>query len=267
MSKPRLVGVLSGGNSNHSALVSDSADNRFVVRIDGINPITIGLNRRVEWTALQHAAKAHLAPVPRYFNPELGCLVCDYLAGSSPAEFDPQAIASLAHNIHRLPPVHTRLHLEERLTRYYRQLEHSADLEQILNAGREYCQQLARGAGKLRLCHGDLLSANRLQQGERLVALDWEYACMAEPVYEFAVIAMGDQLSVTQIDALLQAYGADDTEQRKRFERYCLLYRCLEVFWYLALPPTAERSRWVRSELPVKISSLLAELEASRESY
>ena len=76
------------------------------------------------------------------------------------------------------------------------------------------------------------------------------------------MIAMGDQLSATQVDALLQACGADSAEQRWRFERYCLLYRCLEVLWYLALPPTAERSSWVKEELPARMSSLAAELES-----
>ena len=76
-SMPEVVRVLGSGLSNHNVLVRCEAS--YVVRIDGINPAHHGLNRQTEWRAIESAAAAGLAPRPRYFNPELGCLVCDYL--------------------------------------------------------------------------------------------------------------------------------------------------------------------------------------------
>jgi thiamine kinase len=60
---PEMVRVLTEGVSNFSVLVQSGA--RFVVRIDGINPATNGLNRHTEWRSLRAASDAGLAPQPR----------------------------------------------------------------------------------------------------------------------------------------------------------------------------------------------------------
>ncbi len=77
-SAPEVVRVLTPGVSNFSVLVQ--AQQHFVVRIDGLNPSAHGLSRQTEWRTLEAAHRAGLAPTPRYCNPELGSLVCDYLA-------------------------------------------------------------------------------------------------------------------------------------------------------------------------------------------
>jgi hypothetical protein len=76
--RPTAVTLLGDGLSNYSVQVA-SGDLHFVVRIDGIIPSQHGLNRQIEWRALSNAAAAELAPTPRYFNPDLGTLVCDFL--------------------------------------------------------------------------------------------------------------------------------------------------------------------------------------------
>ena len=75
---PHIQGRLAGGLSNYSVLVVAGA-RRFVIRVDGVRPAAHGLNRQGEWRALRSASDQQLAPCPRYFNPELGTLVCDYL--------------------------------------------------------------------------------------------------------------------------------------------------------------------------------------------
>ena len=75
--RPNVVRTLTPGFSNFSVLVE--CGRHFVVRIDGLDPASNGLNRQAEWRTIEAAHKAGLAPHPRYFNPEVGSLVCDYL--------------------------------------------------------------------------------------------------------------------------------------------------------------------------------------------
>ena len=107
---PRYQRLLASGQSNHSVLVA-TGDKRFVVRIDGVDPRRLGLNRAAEWRAQQQASARHLAPAPRYFNPELGSLVSDYLPPETVVEGEraPEPVARLLRAIHRLPPLRHRL--------------------------------------------------------------------------------------------------------------------------------------------------------------
>ncbi len=87
------------------------------------------------------------------------------------------------------------------------------------------------------LCHNDLLRANRIYSAGRLWAVDWEYAAMASPWYDIAVVINGDSLSAPDTEALLNAYlgRAADERERDMLHQYGCIYRYLELLWYLAL--------------------------------
>ena len=237
--RPELLGRLDSGLSNYSVLVQAGA--RLVVRIDGPRVIDNGLNRQAEWRALQDAHAAGLAPAPRYFNPELGALVCDYLPPDPPREQSLQEIAALLRAIHALPPRHQRLDLRARLQRYESQLAQCAPrrARQLAPRGariRDLLGELDTAAAALVPCHNDLLAANRLYSGARLYALDWEYSAMAEPLYDLAVTAHGDDLDAAGSLALLRAYlgRRETTQERARLQRCGCVYRFLEILWYAA---------------------------------
>jgi thiamine kinase-like enzyme len=235
---PRIVSVLTPGLSNVSVLVE--AGHRFVVRIDGIDPAAHSINRQGEWHSLAAACRAGLAPRPRYFNPELGSLVCDYL---EPDDRQPLAIADIArllHGIHQLPPRHHRLDLAERLLGYEKHLAQrdparATELAPYRTAVRGVLASASEVACPAVLCHHDLLRANRLYSGGRLLALDWEYSAMGNPWYDLAVVIAGDSLAAVEADRLLQAYlgrPASTGEYRLVLQLGCV-YRYLELVWYL----------------------------------
>ena len=62
--EPTVIKQLSGGLSNYSFLVE--SEQKFVVRIDGIDATALGLSRHSEWVLLHRVAQAGLAPTPRY---------------------------------------------------------------------------------------------------------------------------------------------------------------------------------------------------------
>jgi len=238
-SAPETIRLLGRGVSNFSILVG--ASKRFVVRIDGINPATNGLNRQAEWRALQAASAAGLAPAPRYFNPDLTSLVCDYLVPDENREPDPGDVATLLREIHRLPARHSRLDLAERILRYEKQLEHAGQaLPPVMVRGRAQLQQMLhdinRRAPAAVLCHNDLLQANRIYSGGRLWAIDWEYCAMGSPWYDLAVIIVGDSLDPARASSLLEAYLGTpaSAEHWSDLRQYACIYRYLELLWYLA---------------------------------
>ncbi len=206
-SPPRVLQPLGQGLSNHSFLL-EADTRRFVLRLDGLSPHAHGLNRQTEWRVLHNACSAGLAPAPRYCNPELGALVCDYLAPDPPAAEDPAAIAALLRAIHRLPAIHARLDLAERSRRYEHTLQ-AADgddwhaLAPLAEPLGLLLRQAETLAGPLVLCHNDLLRSNRLSSNGRLWAVDWEYAAMGSAWFDLAAVLAGDELPEASGQALL----------------------------------------------------------------
>jgi thiamine kinase len=269
-SAPEVVRVLTPGVSNFSVLVR--AEQHFVVRIDGLNPSAHGLSRQTEWRTLEAAHRAGLAPAPRYCNPELGSLVCDYLAPEDAHVVKVADVARLLRAIHSLPARHHRLDLGERILRYEKQIEHRGrSLGDALRNCHHQVAALLRAMSRQPadrvLCHNDLLRANRIYSAGRLWAVDWEYAAMASPWYDIAVVINGDSLSASDTDALLIAYLGRVADERERdmLHQYGCIYRYLELLWYLAL----DKQMLEPSAIEKKSSALLNMLngaQSSRES-
>ncbi len=236
--EPRVAAALEPGFSNDSIQVA-SADGRcFVVRLDGVDPSHHGISRQAEWRALHSGHAAGIAPRPRYFNPDLGALVCDYLPRDAEQPQRPQDIAHLLRCIHALPPLHHRLDLAERTARYRRHSRAaSADIAQALaavNGTVDAVLAWQRQQTSLCLCHNDLLVANRIVSGGRLQALDWEYCAMGSAWFDLAVVCAGDELARADSEALLTAYLQQPPQPAdwQHLAAYTLLYRHIEVLWF-----------------------------------
>jgi len=257
---PEFLQILSGGISNFSALVG--ADQRFVVRIDGVNPGLNGLNRQAEWRALHSAYRAGIAPCPRYFNPDLGSLVCDYLEPEPSANETVSQVAALLAAIHSLPARHHRMSLGERITRYEKQRA----LRGQTNSALDHCRQPIRALLKTSeqrqttpvLCHNDLLRANRIVHRGSLWAIDWEYCAMGDPLYDLAVVIEGDSLTRQDANLLVKHYLGRQPDQGEReiLLHYGYLYRYLEILWYVAQPEPLMGAHLLRE----KTAALLEEL-------
>ena len=63
-------------------------------------------------------------------------------------------------------------------------------------------------------CHNDLLTANFLDDGERLRILDWEYAGMGNRFFDLANFASHHDLGPDEEAALLAAYFGESTPGR-----------------------------------------------------
>ncbi|MFT4822398.1 MAG: thiamine kinase-like enzyme [Halioglobus sp.] len=246
LAPPVVVRTLSPGLSNYSVLVESKR--KFVVRIDGLNPAVIGLSRASEWRALQCASASGIAPVPRYFNPDLGSLVYDYLAPDKASDLSLESVAALLRKIHQLPPIHFRMDLRERILRHEKHIEHAGSkLPTVLTRSRESVLSLIDSASAELaspvLCHNDLLSANRITSGGRLSAIDWEYCAMGSPWFDLAVVCVGDELSASETETLLSNYlqRVPQSRERQSLAKHQCIYRYIELLWFCALEDISER--------------------------
>ncbi|MEH6590122.1 MAG: phosphotransferase [Halioglobus sp.] len=252
--KPDIIRNLSSGLSNYSILVD--AGKRFVVRIDGLNPVALGLNRQAEHRVLTTASAAGIAPQPAYYNPDLGVLVYQYVEAIETRDSDIENTASLIRKIHSLPHIHFRLDLRERLTRYEKHIEHRGDkLPQELAAARKRTLQMLSSlhnrAQDLVLCHNDLHSANRITTAQgHLVAIDWEYTGMTSRWFELAVTAVSDELSEAQKSVLVSSYlnRTPDAEEQDLFAKHQHIYRYLELLWFYCLDNKKDRARYITAQ-------------------
>lgn len=252
---PHLDYPLAGGLSNHNFLVG-AAGQRYVVRIDGVSPNRHGLNRQVEFLALQAASDAGLAPTPRYFNPELGVIVCDYLPPDPIQQPTATDLASLCRQIHSLPARHHRLDLAGRVRRYESLLERAAKPLPPQGVRKAIEKKLSQSAAlnvPATLCHNDLLPANLIISGGKLLALDWEYVAMGNPWFDLAVACKGQAYSPAQIDRFLFYYLQRDPEDsdREQLKLFGVLYRYIELLWHLEQLAANAASVYLQSNLPL----------------
>jgi len=262
-----LVTPLSGGSINSSFLVQTSDTRQFVVRVNADRNTIASHNPLLEWRALNLASEAGLGPTPRYFNLDLGTLVCDYLPPDSKQHTLPADVGQLLRKIHALPAVHTRLQLKEQLARYeHLALKQAGQLPQLIQQTQQPVHKLLTAlAGKREpwvLCHNDLLFANRLYCNEVLYALDWEYCAMGVCWFDLAVVAAGDELDEHARCELLKHYFAIECvseAQQQRLADYMLVYRYLELLWYYNLEDPQERATQVNQQRLAKLELALSQ--------
>lgn len=232
---PHLEHRLGGGLSNHNFLVR-AAHLLFVVRIDGINPNHHGLSRQVEFRALESAAGAGIAPHPCYFNPELGALVCEYLAPDQSQASTPIDVARLCQHIHALPHRRHRLDLDARIRRYTALLKRTGKPlpKTDLTSGIDQLLPQCETSNPV-LCHNDLLPANLLRSGDRLYALDWEYCAMGNRWFDLAVAADGQGYSDESREIFLHTYLERMPVEKdwQQLQWHGVIYRYLELLWHL----------------------------------
>ena len=65
-------------------------------------------------------------------------------------------------------------------------------------------------------CHNDLLAANFLHDGERIVIVDWEYAGMGDPFFDLGNFAVNNELDDAGEERLLEAYFGEPATPRRR---------------------------------------------------
>jgi thiamine kinase-like enzyme len=87
---------------------------------------------------------------------------------------------------------------------------------------------------RLAACHHDLHHRNFIDDGRRLLAVDWEYAGPGDPAADLASCIGYNGLRADGIDALLAGYGHAGAELRERVAQLAWIFDCLWFGWNAA---------------------------------
>ncbi len=240
--KPVVIRALEGGLTNQNFLLS-AGDKRFVLRINSPISDALNLDRVTEAQVLLLADTAGVCAPLVYCDSAYQYLITEHLAGevwSVDVADGLSQLAQLLRKIHQLPPVDAVLDVESKASHYWRSINQSEKKNRLpdLHAlDAEVIEHIA--AAKLLsqgncLCHNDLLKDNLVLAAGKLYAIDWEYAAMADPFYELAVIVEGHGFTHQQQQIFLSAYLDRDAQPKDwwRLNHWRIIYAYLTVLWY-----------------------------------
>ena len=209
--------VLGGGITNHNVKVTRPGG-VFVLRVAGRDTDLLGIDRTVELAATRAADELGIGPeVVDFVEPE-GWLVTRFVDGAippperlrEPAQL--RRVADAVHAFHRGRSIPGRFDALE-VVEAYRDtaLARGATLPDEFAHAYELARRIAerRADQPPRPCHNDLLNANFIDAGERLVIVDWEYAGMGDPFFDLANFSINHELDADGRALLLAGYAGD----------------------------------------------------------
>jgi aminoglycoside phosphotransferase (APT) family kinase protein len=228
----RAFEPLSGGSRNHVYRVGRPPQ-AVAVRVAGEGDVQLGVFRESEVLA-QRAAAAHgLAPRVIHVSLAEGVLVDDWVAGSPWTRAEarsPESIRRVAQwlqALHSVPPPAQlqRVDFLGSLLHYCALLPATRVPASLLAEAQAWRGQLGEPLRAV-LCHHDLHHANILDTGEAILAVDWEYAGLGDPIMDLAGFAAYQQLDAQGAQALVGAYGES---RRINLERLAIARQLFEA--------------------------------------
>lgn len=227
---PREGGVepLEGGITNRNFRVNFGGTD-YVVRLPGKDTGLLGIDREAERLATRKAAELELGPRVAAMLDRPPCLVTCFVESRdvTPAELrEPDALAAIGrglrsfHDSGLLLP--TDFYVSQIVSDYAevaraRGNEPPDDFEDALANARKVVKAVRNHPEHRPLpCHNDLLTANFLHDGERIMIVDWEYAGMGDRFFDLGNFAVNNELGDADEERLLEAYFGEPATQRRR---------------------------------------------------
>jgi thiamine kinase-like enzyme len=227
---PREGGVrpLAGGITNRNFRVNFGGTD-YVVRLPGKDTALLGIDREAERLATKKAAELELGPKVAAMLDHPPCLVTCFVESHEvtaaelrePAGLDEVGRAMRAFHESGLE-LPTDFYVSEIVSEY---AEVSQSRGGSLPDGYDHARDCARKVVKAvrknaehqpMPCHNDLLTANFLSDGRRLVIVDWEYAGMGDPFFDLGNFAVNNELGDAEEERLLAAYFGEPATPRRQ---------------------------------------------------
>ncbi|MFC8731984.1 phosphotransferase [Luteimicrobium sp. NPDC057192] len=232
---------LDGGYSNDTYLVSGPAD--AVLRVDGHQNDTLGLSRADEVSAIRAAAARGIAPeVVRAGD---GYLVTALVPGvllTPERSHDPAYIRELARVLRQVHAIEgvarvcdpfwlVRTYLDGARGLGVTMPEGLADVLEEVDA----IEARARERGdRTAYCHNDFYRFNVMDDGGRLMVLDWELSGVGNVYFDLATPAFHESYTPAEERLLLETYfGEDDDRHVAALHDFKYLNMVREVGWGL----------------------------------
>ncbi len=231
---------LAGGALNRSFRLQEGGQD-LVLRVSGKPAEALGASVRSEYAMQVLAADAGLAPAVVLADPARGFVVSRHEPGYAPQARDMQD----GHLLRRIGAWTARLHaldapaglpivdFGERAAGYLERVAAERDDGFIERLQGELARRRASLPAPARRapCHHDLHRRNWLDDGRRLLAVDWEYAGPGDPAADLASCIGYHALDAGASEALLDGYGRKDAEFRARVAALGWIFDCLWYGW------------------------------------
>jgi thiamine kinase-like enzyme len=231
-SGPATIDSLSCGLVNTSYRVRREG-RQYVLRVASASSLKLGLDRAWEMQVLQVASGAGLAPRIEYCDPAAGILVVRWAPGRqwSPNEVQQsenlQKIVELVRRIQALPTsASARAMTPAAWVDFY-------GGRRMPGAGALLTALERFPAATPVLCHGDLHRLNLLDTDGALLALDWEYSHVSDPLWDLAGWSSNGDLDDEARHLLLSGYleRPPSPTEWSRLQVLSALYDCLCLLW------------------------------------
>jgi aminoglycoside phosphotransferase (APT) family kinase protein len=228
----------------------------FALRIRGAKEPEPGADPVWECRVSQWAAAAQLAPEVVHCDPALGVQITRWVDGRAPPAAQVREHAGIAQaaaligRIHAQPaPVPARCADPAAWIAHYRDILSGggarsnmppADLGEAAGARLAALARLPKAVPVL--CHGDLHVGNVIETERGLMALDWEYAHVSDPLWDLAGWSSANDFDGGLRLALFECYcgRAPMEDERARLHLLAWLFDCVCLLWseaYLARHP------------------------------
>jgi aminoglycoside phosphotransferase (APT) family kinase protein len=245
------VTALEGGLANRSFRLRAGRED-FVLKLAGGAAAGLGASRRSELAMQSLAAAAALAPPVVFADEEGRFFVSRRAGGSVPSAVEMRSPALLrrvgawAARLHALdaPPRLPVVDFGERAAGYIGQVLAARPDDFVRRLARELEARRAAlpAPARLAACHHDLHHRNFIDDGSRLLAVDWEYAGPGDPAADLASCVGYHALDGAEVDALLDGCGGGDSALGARLAALGWIFDCLWFGWNSAaglagLPP------------------------------
>jgi thiamine kinase len=217
----------------------------YSLRVPAPHGEGLGLDRAWECRVLDRAAAAGVAPPIERCEPREGILVARWVDGATLTRREVreahnlEAVAALMRRIHALPsPEAPRRMTPADWVSYYR-----SALDR--GAGGRWSAALAAGLAlrlaalaaapgvPAALCHSDLHVANLKVGAAGIILLDWEYAHLADPLWDLAGWSCNNDLGPEACLHLLASYLGRHPEEAElaRLDHLAWLYDYVCLLW------------------------------------
>ena len=180
---------LEGGLTNTNYLI-EAGSQRAVLRINNPQANKLGVNRQAEITILKKLQSTDF--VPRFYFADNRILVTEYIDGcplDAKTALQPDIKKQIEQTIKAIQSIEIKdfdvRNYQSYLREYCNQLS-PQDLDEIL---RQALFQIASNIDNQDwspvLCHHDLIPENIIQSAKGLFIIDWEYASLGHPKFDF----------------------------------------------------------------------------------
>jgi thiamine kinase-like enzyme len=224
---------LDGGITNRNYRVRFGGRD-CVLRLPGKDTELLGIDREAECAANTAAAAIGVAPEVIAFVSDPACLVTVFIVARPvpPEELRERAaeVAKALRAVHTGPPLPASFSPFQRTRDYERTArERGGTIPAAYPEVRAIADEIEAALPYEPVpCHNDLLTANFLDDGERLRILDWEYAGMGDRFFDLANFSNHHDLSEPEMEALIAAYFGESTPGRLARVQ---LMRPMAAFW------------------------------------